>query len=393
MEEIGVIKYAPRPTPRKKRHKPTKRMRDRAKNRAHYAAKTKAARVEFLGLASSAVDKLGAALDAWGRDDQWFVPIADPGQVSEGAGAALPRPKEVALVKRAQVVHRYLQLQVASGNTNCRQNQRAVAEHHNVSAPLVASWTRDFLHLEPRPDPPAAAGGGEATSPVDYRPLTFPPINPYTVSPEVMPILTDKRIRSICTWYVRANANVKGRPNMKASDFQRWVNTFLIPNHLSQLRPYRAKVILTYNNELVTPDGAAAPPPGAWTPALAETLDEAVAESDKTWAISLTTAKRWLFHLDFRKTKHKKTMYIDGHERADVVKDRLRYIAELDQYLSRMDQYGGADMNDVTPRTSEEAEVVLVVHDEVVVHQNDGEDWSYQQVNVSHVLAVFVSNE
>ena len=57
--------------------------------------------------------------------------------------------------------------------------------------------------------------------------------------------------------------------------------------------------------------------------------------------------------------------------------------------LSRMDQYGGADMNAVTPRTSEEAEVVLVVHDEVVVHQNDGEDWSYQQVNVSHVLAVF----
>ena len=72
-------------------------------------------------------------------------------------------------------------------------------------------------------------------------------------------------------------------------------------------------------------------------------------------------------------------MYIDNHERADVVKDRLRYIAELDQYLSRMDQYGGADMNDVTPRTSEEAEVVLVVHDEVVVHQNDGEDWSYSR--------------
>ena len=122
-------------------------------------------------------------------------------------------------------------------------------------------------------------------------------------------------------------AKVEGRPNMKASNFQRWVNTFLIPNHLSQLRPYRAKkVILTYNNELVTPDGAAASPPGEWTPALADTLDEAVAESDKTWAISLATVKRWLFHLGFRKTKHKKAMYIDGHERADVVEDRLRYI-------------------------------------------------------------------
>ena len=48
-------------------------------------------------------------------------------------------------------------------------------------------------------------------------------------------------------------------------------------------------------------------------------------------------------------------------------------------------------MNDVTPRTSEEGEVVLVVHDEVVLHQNDGEDWSYQQVNVSRLLEMFFS--
>ena len=38
--------------------------------------------------------------DAWGRHDRWFVPIADPGQVGEGAEAALPRPKKVALVKQ-----------------------------------------------------------------------------------------------------------------------------------------------------------------------------------------------------------------------------------------------------------------------------------------------------
>ena len=79
-------------------------------------------------------------------------------------------------------------------------------------------------------------------------------------------------------------------------------------------------------------------------------------------------------------------MYVDGHERADVVKDRLRYIAELDTYLSRMDQYGGADMNDVTPRVSEEGEVVLCVHDEVVLHQHDGEGWSYQQVRTLRAI-------
>ena len=51
-----------------------------------------------------------------------------------------------------------------------------------------------------------------------------------------MPHLTDERIRGLMMWHVRANANVKGRPNMKASDFQKWVNTELIPNHMPELR-------------------------------------------------------------------------------------------------------------------------------------------------------------
>ena len=172
MVEVNVNRFAARPTPRTKRPRPSKRLRDRVRNRAHYAAKTAAARVEFLVLASSAVDKLGAALDAWGRNDRWFVPIASPGQVGEEPGAVLPRPKEVALVKRAQVVHKYLQLQVKSGNINRLQNQREVAVYHNVSAPLVASWTRDFLHLEPRPDPPAASGGGEDTTSAEFTAST-----------------------------------------------------------------------------------------------------------------------------------------------------------------------------------------------------------------------------
>ena len=137
----------------------------------------------------------------------------------------------------------------------------------------------------------------KATSPIDYHPLTFFSISPYTVSPEVMPIVNDAGILRVCTWYVRVNANVKGRPNMKASDFQRWVSTFLIPNHLSQQRPYCAK-ILTYNSGLVTPEGA----PAFRAYRAAEALDEVIADAEKTWAISLTTAKRWLFHLGFRKT-------------------------------------------------------------------------------------------
>jgi len=260
MTEPRENKFSPRPTPRtrKKYPKVGKRLRDRVRNRENYAKKTEAARVEFLALASSAVDKIGGALDAWGLGEtQWCVPImADPGPLGDGTGGSLPRTKEAALLKRATVVHGYLKFQVQSGNSSVLHNQREVSKHHNVSAPLVASWTRDFLRLEPRPLLPAAIGGGVDAASIDHHPLTFSPVNPYTVSPEVMPIVNDAHIRGLATWFVRANANVKGRPNMKASDFQRWVNTFLIPTHLTKLRPFRSKLIHTYNNEWVTPDGA-----------------------------------------------------------------------------------------------------------------------------------------
>jgi len=73
----------------------------------------------------------------------------------------------------------------------------------------------------------------------EHQPLTFPPISPYTVPPESMPIETNEHVRGICIWFVRSNANVKGRPNIKASDFKKWVNTFLIPTHCPALHGLR----------------------------------------------------------------------------------------------------------------------------------------------------------
>ena len=76
-------------------------------------------------------------------------------------------------------------------------------------------------------------------------------------------------------------------------------------------------------------------------------------------------------------------MYIDGHERADVVLDRKRYVEELATYTLYMCQYGGDGMDIVTPPDkTDKAEVVLMVHDETVLHQYDGEDWSYQEVRL-----------
>ena len=61
--EVGAHRLARRPTPRKKRTKPTKR--DQVKSRVYYEARTAAARAQFFVLTSSAVGKPGAALGAW----------------------------------------------------------------------------------------------------------------------------------------------------------------------------------------------------------------------------------------------------------------------------------------------------------------------------------------
>ena len=41
-------------------------------------------------------------------------------------------------------------------------------------------------------------------------------------------------------------------------------------------------------------------------------------------------------------TTHKKTMYVDGHEREDVVKDRACYVVEIPNHAEYMCSYGKA---------------------------------------------------
>jgi hypothetical protein len=52
------------------------------------------------------------------------------------------------------------------------------------------------------------------------------------------------------------------------------------------------------------------------------------------------TARRWLVKLGFRRTVFRKGIYIDGHEREDVVKywDEV-FLPAMAQYEKRMTQY------------------------------------------------------
>ena len=78
---------------------------------------------------------------------------------------------------------------------------------------------------------------GVGSSSGEYHPPNFPPASLYEVPLELMPTVHDKRVRGLATWIVRANASVKGRQAMKASDFQRWINSELIPNQLPCATP------------------------------------------------------------------------------------------------------------------------------------------------------------
>ena len=89
----------------------------------------------------------------------------------------------------------------------------------------------------------------------------------------------NEELNKIATEYVRANAHAKGRPNLTSIDFCRWVN---------------------------------------------ETAPNSTLEPRK---IGLETARKWLHHLGFEVLTAKTGIFIDEHERHDVIKSRKLFYA------------------------------------------------------------------
>ena len=78
------------------------------------------------------------------------------------------------------------------------------------------------------------------------------------------------------------------------------------------------------------------------TPAIQERLGA------KKWAISIQTACRWLKKLNWH-YGCKKNMYIDGHEREDVVEYRNQFIKRWIEYEKRMAMYDNDGNVDLIP--------------------------------------------
>lgn len=91
--------------------------------------------------------------------------------------------------------------------------------------------------------------------------------------------------------------------------------------------------------------------------------------------INERTATRWLHLLNFRLgDSSKKGMYLDGHERADVVDYRKKFLLRMDEYQKRMPVYVGDEMETtILPELSDDVKpLIFVVHDESCFQSNDG---------------------
>eukprot|EP01034_Spumella_vulgaris_P044767 gene44767-55707_t len=89
--------------------------------------------------------------------------------------------------------------------------------------------------------------------------------------------------------------------------------------------------------------------------------------------MSESTARRWLFRLGFFRWEYKKGIYVDGHERPDVVAYRKYFVVKMAEYRKRMTEYCGADMSDaISPDPANGRELVLVVHDECCFNSHEG---------------------
>jgi hypothetical protein len=96
-------------------------------------------------------------------------------------------------------------------------------------------------------------------------------------------------------------------------------------------------------------------------------------------SISKATAHRWLEKLKWRYSKKKNGMYIDGHERDDVVAYRRVFIHRwAAEYETRFQI--GDDNGNPLPFPSNSRRLILITHDESIFFQNDERTtcWSHQ---------------
>jgi hypothetical protein len=101
--------------------------------------------------------------------------------------------------------------------------------------------------------------------------------------------------------------------------------------------------------------------------------------------LTIRTAQRWLIKLGWTHTIVKKGVYMDGHERLDVVHYRNEeFLPAMLKFEERMVHYEGPELTRVEPKLKPgEEEIIPLFHDECCFHGNDEKNhaWYYSDVS------------
>ena len=93
-----------------------------------------------------------------------------------------------------------------------------------------------------------------------------------------------------------------------------------------------------------------------------------------TGQVSHVTLWRYMKEWGYDYKRHSKQIYVDGHEREDVVAYRQSWAKRMMGYKTQMESYSGDDEEIVTPPSlhSGQKQIVMVTHDESTFYANDG---------------------
>jgi hypothetical protein len=130
--------------------------------------------------------------------------------------------------------------------------------------------------------------------------------------------------------------------------------------------------------------------PKTFRAALNDTILPSLGIQRKT-PLCTRTARRWMIKLGWRLTTLKKGVYVDGHERSDVIAYRKEvFLPAMAKWERRMARYEGEELRRVEPDLlPEEKKIIAQFHDETGFHVNDFKTslWS-----VLLIIALFIDD-
>jgi len=110
----------------------------------------------------------------------------------------------------------------------------------------------------------------------------------------------------------------------------------------------------------------------------------------KRKGIRARTARRWLRKLGFSWEEVRKVVYVDGHERPDVIRDRAQFLNQLENlqpYLVKFDSDGNIKAK-TYPRSCVlgrcDPPIIPITHDKSKLSSNEGRSgvWKEQNTNI-----------